>query len=786
MLNTLIEDFRTGKAHGVKIIVIPDDADGVEAVEIGAVLSDAMPDDLLIGVESGDTLPHYSLAGALRNAYLRPKGRPGAWRAAFDRAKDKIGDLALDGMGGVVGVAAHLTLDALPQSPIKSVLKSPYSVEAVHEAIGQLLKVKPLVLCIKRAHIDSAESIRFVMEHCVRGDNLRKGDNRFLIVLYIRQRDLDNELWKGVQDFVADEGLIEFLHYRADGGASESPLVVILREADDAAIRVLMALRSYMSAYEAEVCPRTVLTKAIGSVSRPLQWLEEKGVVQRIGDDGELLVLPESYDWTDLRDAVDDVIDTADTDDEYDDEDVADSQPVVEAARSMFTAVIETDGRTQGNFKPLLELAVEGRLAAQAMDLAGRTVQALAEARDHDELLRLRPLLRRAFRRMDLWESAERQDVDAIQAGMRAFGAAFDALACEPWGLVQAEVAGMIRQVYADARRHLPWAILQHLEDVADGDSGNLLLTTRRGRVKLVSYQHSGFQTKRRGLRGKSLLSDPDDDGTLSELYPVSGGHLMWAFCSDQSVYCYPIGFIDAKDHDGGYCLPAQDVSICLELRPPEDVVTYGIPPKPVAPGYVVLLSETGQAAVIDSTALPTSPRARVALPVELLSSRVAPRWSVFVQADEDLFVGTTDNKVLRVPGTLLPSRSGAPAEPIIHLDGDARLAAACALPPSSGGNPQYLFVATTGGYGKSIDAREFSAASWGDVGVVAQSEGKRSGSLCTIEPLTLFGDVVLGTAQGEIIRIFRSDIPLRNRTGVGVKLIDLLKRDQVVCGCAM
>jgi DNA gyrase/topoisomerase IV subunit A len=92
--------------------------------------------------------------------------------------------------------------------------------------------------------------------------------------------------------------------------------------------------------------------------------------------------------------------------------------------------------------------------------------------------------------------------------------------------------------------------------------------------------------------------------------------------------------------------------------------------------------------------------------------------------------------------------------------------------------------VPDLGRYGRLIDAGEFSYGTVGGKGVVGQKVGKRSGAICTIEPVRESADFVLATAGGGVVRIPREEMPVGKRTGVGLKSFPPAEDDGAVCGC--
>jgi DNA gyrase/topoisomerase IV subunit A len=155
----------------------------------------------------------------------------------------------------------------------------------------------------------------------------------------------------------------------------------------------------------------------------------------------------------------------------------------------------------------------------------------------------------------------------------------------------------------------------------------------------------------------------------------------------------------------------------------------------------------------------------------------------VLVRPTDDVLIANTGNQVVRASAQEVLAHAGKPIDSLIRLDADERVAAV-ATASSATEDAALVFIATDGGYGGLVRTNEIPPKKLGSRGARGQKEGKRSGTICTIESVPSHGDVVLATAQGAVLRFNMNELNIRRRNSVGLKLIALADGDRVVCGC--
>ncbi len=198
----------------------------------------------------------------------------------------------------------------------------------------------------------------------------------------------------------------------------------------------------------------------------------------------------------------------------------------------------------------------------------------------------------------------------------------------------------------------------------------------------------------------------------------------------------------------------------------------------------MLLVAPGGRALVVSATELPADSGKRCTAVTEFLTSEWPPQWAVVFDDHHDIFVGTTENRIIRLSGKALRAGSKSIDE-LVALPGEEEYIGAVTVVDTALALGNYLATVTTGGYGKIILASEFEVSKVGARGILGQKKGKNSGNLCTIEAVDPSRHLLIGTLYGTVLRIRVGDLPPSKRENVGLKLIHLVEGDQVTCACA-
>lgn len=95
------------------------------------------------------------------------------------------------------------------------------------------------------------------------------------------------------------------------------------------------------------------------------------------------------------------------------------------------------------------------------------------------------------------------------------------------------------------------------------------------------------------------------------------------------------------------------------------------------------------------------------------------------------------------------------------------------------------VFTVTEKGYGKRALCTGYRTQARGGSGVINVRCGTKNGQVVCLKKVTEKDEVILITDTGRTIRFAVRDIPLQNRGGLGVKLMDL-QNEKTISGVAI
>lgn len=825
MIQDLLDGFLAGKVCGAKAIILPKGREDAEAVLVDEVIRRAYQDDKRFIFARGEPKafsPFASIRDALLGGYGEFKG--------ITEMPGMMGRLGRLIMTGIVEKIAGQTVatDAkewISQSPVSCLQASTVNADALAQAIRGISADQALVLYVRKAYRDHADSRTFLCRYC--GDlldQMTEHVGRILVIFCLREEDLAQESGKEIQQQAKEFEFLEVANLEPQptpsGKQVSEPtdtLEVMLEKAPEEIFTMLEYICTYCAASESKEFSEQVLLRACGLKSKAeLEWLKKAGIIELLAHEMEATIwgITDRYDCWDLEEAIavdeeedgdeaadDSIADEEETETEEDtseEEDTEDQPDEGEenSAGDLFSALKEIEDVRPGNIHTLIQLACMGYAhTTEGLRLVGNLIEEQAKAGNVEqidsELENCRQLFQNVFYQ-NRSEDYEWSDDDLKEAGqaLTLFAGALEHLGQQAWGPVQSNLANRINEIFSVFSTQLSKSDQERINLAVVENRGYLCFLTDQGRMKLVSMESRELQPRTRNTPGNSCLRNLKKEGCISELQTVSRSQMALLFCSNGEVVTYPLHAIDAiyEEYDP-VSLFCSNMPAILGLQPLPDVAGETILatcPYDSIPneGCVLLASESGKGLVIPVSELPSTPGQRIRVNSSLLSRAERTRWAILVQPDEDVFVGNTENNILRLKGADLLEHSGKEIPALMEVPTGSQLAAVIGL---KGGSEisSCLFIATDGGYGRMVATSEFPYGKLGGAGVAGQKIGKRSGSLCTIETVPEYGNLIFATKYGEVLCVSKREIPIRKRANVGVKMISMQEGDTLVCACS-
>jgi DNA gyrase subunit A len=95
------------------------------------------------------------------------------------------------------------------------------------------------------------------------------------------------------------------------------------------------------------------------------------------------------------------------------------------------------------------------------------------------------------------------------------------------------------------------------------------------------------------------------------------------------------------------------------------------------------------------------------------------------------------------------------------------------------------VFTVTEKGYGKRAPCTGYRTQARGGSGIINVRCGQKNGQVVSLKKVGENDEIILVTDTGRTIRFAATDIPLQNRGGLGVKLMDL-QNEKTISGVAI
>lgn len=796
------------------------------------VVKDAFdPTRYVVAVDDASPYARHSVRNALVNGYSAFKGGSGKIAGLLNGAQDVAGQIASDlSGGGLAGMLAKFGLRALTNSPVTPLQREPYEEAAVGRAIRDICERHPLVLYVRKPYRDNKESRNFLCHTCGVSLDLilPQHHGKLLVLLCLRDEDVKKELGKEIKELAGESEHVQFVRLqgvtKSDEGEEDedtSPLGRLLREAPADALRMLKHVYAYSTASDSKLFTKRLIDVAcsLDGNDKPFKWLTAKGVIEEFSQDGNHAVwtVSDRYDRWDLDTALYEVTlwheereaaaeEEEDNDAEEQDDEDEEEQAEEEDSRStdeivadnLYGAIVATEGELPTNLRALFRLAASGSRRLSGVPLAGKIAEQAAQGGSVGRLESLLGEIGDFFDNAVFGAGEGLQAADEEWAGIvdcvDRFTRALKHLQAVAWGPVHGNLGGVLGRLVDLYWEAIPEGLDREAKEAAERNAAYLHFLTGRGRMKLVSLSSSLLHASSRLQSGWRCVRKPERDGHLSELHAVRRSQLAWFFASDGQVIAFPLSGIDTtfeEEADGVF----ENMSVYLDLRAKwEASANHFLATCPIeGPEIrdsglsVLLVNEAGNAHAVPVSTLPAERGERVQLSSPLLSSGSPARWAVIIRPDDNLLIATTGNQILRLKVSAVLSELGGTVGRLMHIEPGETLAAVVGVPhrandaEASSDVSSYVLIATDGGYGRLVSISEFPYGKLGGKGLVGQKVGKHSGSICTIEVAREGGHFILGTRRGHILRIPRAEMPIRNRTSVGLRLIKLAEDDQLV-----
>jgi hypothetical protein len=577
MLTGLLDDFQSGKTFGVRVLVLPKGAEDREAALVDDVIRGALDERAVVVARDEARVPaRESVRNALINGYSAMRGGSGKIAAFVNQQQEAIGGAAADlPGGGLVGLLVKLGIRALTDSPVTALrTPPPYRLDAVSHAIQELCKTHKVVVYVRKAYLDAADSLLFLYQTCGSHLDVMLGEHKrnLLVVFCVREQDLKKDVGRRIEEIAEDSPHLAVVRLKADLAAPSpaASLADMVRAAAPDARALLKRLCVYAAAADANVVPDALIRRAYPErAGESLAWLEKAGVLERVAGDDDATAfwsIADGYDRRDVRAAVraawDEEFDAevGGGDDDGDEAEEGDAAAGAEwrgdeqAADDVFEAVLAVEGETPANAGLLFDLArASASHAAAGARLAGKLVEQLAARGDVAGLAaKLGDVESHLDGEVLGWgddlEQTEKGWADLVDC-VKRMTTALAHLRAEPWGPVQGTIGSLLGRLTEQAWSAIPDGPDGEARRAAEESAGYLLVLTDRGRAKLVPLSEAGLGVRDR--RDPSALPpqcvrDVKVDGRASELHAVRRTQMVWLFGTDGQVVALPLRALDA------------------------------------------------------------------------------------------------------------------------------------------------------------------------------------------------------------------------------------------------
>jgi len=293
----------------------------------------------------------------------------------------------------------------------------------------------------------------------------------------------------------------------------------------------------------------------------------------------------------------------------------------------------------------------------------------------------------------------------------------------------------------------------------------------------VVTITHTGYikttpaglyRSQRRGGKGRIGIAVKDED-FVEHIYVASTYHHILFFTDRGKLYWLKVHQVPqaAPSARGKALVNLIDVS-------PHERITAIMPLREFTPGtFVVMATRNG---IIKKTSLEafSNPRSNgiIALHLDEGDSLVGARLA---GEKSEIFLGTKNGKATRFSARQVrPMGRIARGVRGVKLAGDDHVVALEILEENA-----TILTITEHGYGKRTRPSEYRLQHRGGKGVINTLITPKNGHVVGILQVVPDDEIMVIADQGSVIRIRVSDVPLRGRHTIGVKLIGLQEEER-------
>ncbi|MFP4321202.1 MAG: DNA gyrase subunit A [Anaerolineales bacterium] len=341
--------------------------------------------------------------------------------------------------------------------------------------------------------------------------------------------------------------------------------------------------------------------------------------------------------------------------------------------------------------------------------------------------------------------------------------------------LIRADLATLVEK-YGDERRTIYSPEIDPDFDETDliKDEAVLVSLSARGYIKRTSA--SIYRAQRRGGRGVMGMSTREED-VVEHIFAAGTLDYILFFTNQGKVYSLPTYQLPQYDRSGR----GTPINSVIALEPLERVTaTVAVPRFDDAEGYFVLCTRLGRIKRVHFSEFATvRPSGLIAMG---LDENDELGWVRHSRGEDDIILVSHAGLAIRFAEDTVRVM-GRPASGVnaMRLADDDRLIGADVIPADRVDESDLLLI-TERGFGKRVPVGEFRVQSRYGVGIRAigtdiQRTGPIVGALITHDD----DDITAITLNGIALRTRVEHINRYSRTAMGVKLMNLDKKDHVV-----
>lgn len=335
-------------------------------------------------------------------------------------------------------------------------------------------------------------------------------------------------------------------------------------------------------------------------------------------------------------------------------------------------------------------------------------------------------------------------------------------------GIIKNELSE-IKKKFSDGRRTViseDDTVLDEEDLIAEEDV--VITITQQGYIKRIPL--STYRSQRRGGRGIVAMATKEQD-FVRHLFISTTHHYFLFFTSKGKVYRLKVHEIPEAGRQ------AKGTAI-INLLPVEnnEKVTAVIPVKEFNSSHFLFMST--KKGVVKKTVLKEYDSSRrdgiIALSLDEDDKLVDVKLT---SGREEIILGTAKGLAIRFSEEEVrpTGRASRGVKGITLTDGDTVVSMGTVCPES------FLLTVTANGFGKRTPLEEYRTQSRGGKGIINIKTTERNGPVVTLQVVKNEEEIMIISAEGNIIRLNTRDISTMKRSTQGVTLMRFDKNDKVV-----